>query len=363
MSAAVMDRAGSATVPTATAVPVLGVLLGLLLATVMVSVGLGAVAISPLQILSIASERLGLGALTEHSLIQASVLLDVRLPRVVLAVLVGAAMAGAGTVMQALFRNPLAEPTIVGVSSGAALGAVGWVVLAGSLAPLAAVSAALGHFALPAAAFVGALLASFVVYGLARAAIADGQTFMLLLAGIAFTAIANAGVGLLTYVADDQQLRTITFWTMGSLGGAGWAEIRALLVFLLPGLLALAALTRLLDALLLGEAVAGHLGFDMARARPALVACVAVLVGASVAMTGLIGFIGLMAPHIARMLVGAGHRRLVPGSLLVGALLLLLADIASRLVAAPAEVPVGLITALIGGPFFLLLLYRRLGAR
>lgn len=341
----------------------LAMLLVATLVTMLVSIGMGAVSISPLQIFTILLERVGVSLADGHDPIRAAVLLDVRLPRVLLAVIVGIAMAGAGAAMQALFRNPLADPGIVGVSSGAALGAVGWIVLAGSVAPLAAVSALMGHFAQPAAALVGGLLASLIIYRLARFAIIDGQTFMLLLAGIAFSALASAATGVLTFIADDQQLRSITFWSMGSLGAAGWAEIRVLLVFLLPALAVLVSMSRLLDALLLGEAVAGHLGFDMARARPALIVCVAVLVGAAVAMTGMIGFIGLMAPHIARLFVGAGHRRLLPAAALIGALLLLLADMLARTLAAPAEVPVGLITALIGGPFFLALLYRRLGMR
>ena len=339
------------------------ILLGLSLATAVVSVGMGAVAIDARLIPGIVLERLGLDVGGTHSAIQAAVLLDVRLPRVIVAVLVGVAMAGAGAAMQALFRNPLADPGIVGVSSGAALGAVAWIVLAGSFAPFGVLAAALGHHAQAAAAFVGGLVASLVIYRLARSAIADGQTFMLLLAGIAFSALAGAATGLLTYIADDQQLRSITFWSMGSLGGVGWEEIGVLLFFLVPALAALITLWRALDALLLGETVAGHLGFDMAWVRPLLVVCVAVLVGASVAMTGMIGFVGLMAPHIGRLLVGPGHRALLPAAAVLGALLLLLADMVARTVAAPAEVPIGLITALIGGPFFLMLLYRRFGVR
>ncbi len=339
------------------------VLLGVLVATAIVSAGMGAVHIDASLVPLILLEQLGLDLGGAQTHIQTAVLVDVRLPRVVVAMLVGVAMAAAGAAMQALFRNPLADPGIVGVSSGAALGAVSWIVLAGSFAPFAMVAALLGHHAQAAAAFVGGLFASLLIYRLARSAISDGQTFMLLLAGIAFSALAGAVTGLLTFIADDQQRRSITFWSMGSLGGVGWEEIRVLLVFLLPAMFLIASLTRVLDALLLGEAVAGHLGFDMNRTRPALIVCVAVLVGASVAMTGMIGFIGLMAPHIGRLLVGPGHRALLPASAILGALLLLLADMFARTVAAPAEVPIGLITALIGGPFFLALLYKRFGIR
>ncbi|THF60569.1 iron ABC transporter permease [Pseudothauera nasutitermitis] len=339
-------------------------LLAVLLAgALLLSVTQGAVQLSVAQIGAILLERLGFGVDVAYTTIQANVLLNVRLPRVVLALLVGCGMAAAGAAMQALFRNPLADPGIVGVSSGAALGAVAWIVLAGKIAWLGALSGWLGSYAQPAAAFVGGVLASWLIYRLARLAIADGQTLMLLLAGIAFSALAGAATGLLTYIADDQQLRSITFWTMGSLGGAGWAEIRTLAVFILPATAGLLMLARLLDALLLGEDVAGHLGFDLARVRPLLVMLVAVLVGASVAMTGMIGFIGLMAPHIARLWMGPGHVRLLPAAAMTGALLLVCADMAARTVAAPAEVPVGLITALLGGPFFLALLSGRLGAR
>lgn len=345
------------------AASVTAVLAGVLLATAIASAGVGAVHIDPSLIPVILLERIGLDLGGAYTPIQSAVLIDVRMPRVVVAVLVGVAMATAGAAMQALFRNPLADPGIVGVSSGAALGAVSWIVLAGSFAPFAMVASVLGHHAQAAAAFVGGLVASLVIYRLARSAIADGQTFMLLLAGIAFSALAGAVTGLLTFIADDQQLRSITFWSMGSLGGVGWEEIGVLLLFLLPAMCMLALLSRVLDALLLGETVAGHLGFDMNRMRPALIVCVAILVGASVAMTGMIGFIGLMAPHIGRLLVGPGHRALLPASSILGALLLLVADMFARTVAAPAEVPIGLITALIGGPFFLALLYKRFGVR
>lgn len=339
------------------------ILAGALLATAIMSAGMGAVPIDPSLIPLILLERAGLDLGGAHTPIQSAVLIDVRMPRVVVAVLVGVAMATAGAAMQALFRNPLADPGIVGVSSGAALGAVSWIVLAGSFAPFAVVASVLGHHAQAAAAFFGGLVASLVIYRLARSAIADGQTFMLLLAGIAFSALAGAVTGLLTFIADDQQLRSITFWSMGSLGGVGWEEIGVLLLFLLPAMSALAILSRVLDALLLGETVAGHLGFDMNRMRPTLIVCVAILVGTSVAMTGMIGFVGLMAPHIGRLLVGPGHRALLPASAMLGALLLLAADMFARTVAAPAEVPIGLITALIGGPFFLALLYKRFGVR
>lgn len=314
----------------------------------------GAVPISARQVLAI----LGLGE-ASYTPMQSAVLLDVRLPRLLLAVLVGAGLALSGAAMQGMFRNPLADPGIVGVSSGAALGAVVWIVLAGQIAWLAPVATMLGIYALPAAAFVGGLLATLLIYRIARFGQPEAQTFMLLMAGIAIGALSGAATGVLTYIADDQQLRTITFWTMGSLGGAGWQSVQVMAWFMLPTMALLYAMHRLLDVLLLGESVAGHLGFDMQYARPLLIVLVALLVGAAVSMTGMIGFIGLMAPHIARLLIGSAHRLMMPAAALVGALLLVLADMAARTMAAPAEVPIGIITALLGAPFFLMLLFSR----
>ena len=211
---------------------------------------------------------------------------------------------------------------------------------------------------LPVAAFVGALVATLAVW---RIATRGGNTSvaMLLLAGIAINAISGAGTGILTFLADDTQLRTLTFWTMGSLAHAGWAEIQ----LLLPWMLALAAaapwLARPLNAMLLGEAVAGHLGYPAHRMKQAAFLVCALAVGAAVAMTGLIGFVGLVAPHIVRLMGGVDHRWLLPASALLGAILLIAADALARVIVAPAELPIGLVTSLIGGPFFLMLLTRQ----
>ncbi len=328
-------------------------MLGLIVALV-ASAMQGAVRISASQVLAI----LGIGQ-EGFTPMQSAVLLEVRLPRLLLAVLVGAGLALAGAAMQGMFRNPLADPGIVGVSSGAALGAVVWIVLAGQIAWLKPVADQLGVYALPAAAFVGGLLTTLLIYRIARFGQPEAQTFILLMAGIAIGALSGAVTGVLTYIADDQQLRSLTFWTMGSLGGANWQSIQVMLWFMLPTMALLFAMHRLLDVLLLGESVAGHVGFNMHYARPWLIALVAWLVGAAVAMTGMIGFIGLMAPHIARLLIGSTHRLMMPAAALVGALLLVLADMAARTLAAPAEVPIGIITALLGAPFFLMLLFSR----
>ena len=330
-------------------------LLAALLLALVASAMQGAMPISGAQVLAI----LGWRDLADFSPMQAAVLLEVRLPRLLLAVLVGVGLALSGAAMQGMFRNPLADPGIVGVSSGAGLGAVIWIVLAGELSFLAPMAKTLGVYALPAAAFVGGLLATLLIYRIARMGQPEAQTFMLLMAGIAVGALSGAATGVLTYIADDQQLRSITFWMMGSLGGASWQSLQVMAWFMLPSVLLLYALHRLLDVLLLGESVAGHLGFEMKRARPVLIVLVSVVVGAAVSMTGMIGFIGLMAPHIARLLIGAGHRLMLPAAAMIGALLLVLADMAARTLAAPAEIPIGIITALLGAPFFLMLLFSK----
>jgi iron complex transport system permease protein len=273
-----------------------------------------------------------------------SVLIDVRLPRVVFSVVAGAALSITGATMQALFRNPLAEPGLIGVSAGGALGAVAAIVFTSG-----------GFWFLAPAAFVGSLVAMAVAYAVGRRAPGVAG---LLLAGIAVNSVAASVIGLFTLMADDSQLRDLTFWSMGSLSGATWP----LLAFLAPWIFLLSAWLlsrwRVMNALLLGEREAQHLGFAMRSVRRELVIVCALIVGPLVAATGGIGFVGLVVPHLVRMVLGANHRRLLPATLLAGALALALADWLARIVVAPAEIPIGLITSLIGGPFFLWLLAR-----
>jgi iron complex transport system permease protein len=281
---------------------------------------------------------------------------ELRLPRIALGALVGAGLAVSGCILQGLFRNPLADPALIGISAGAALGAVTVIVLGERV--MALFGLGLPALLMPAAAFVGALVATLAVW---RIATRGGNTSVakLLLAGIAINAIASAGTGILTFLADDTQLRTLTFWTMGSLAHAGWAEIRLLAPWMLALACAAPWLARPLNAMLLGEAVAGHLGYPAHRMKQAAVLVCALAVGASVAMTGLIGFVGLVAPHIVRLMGGVDHRWLLPASALLGATLLIAADALARVIVAPAELPIGLVTSLIGGPFFLMLLMRQ----
>ena len=332
------------------ALPALGVAL---VGTVVLGVGVGSVAIAPGQVFAILLDRLGLGGGAAVEPAQELILLHIRLPRVLLGALVGAALGVSGAVMQGLFGNPLAEPGLVGISAGSALCAVAFIVLGGGLAlpPLAQA------YGLALAAFLGGLGTTFLVY---RLATQNGRTAVatLLLAGVALAALAGAGTGLLLFLADDAQLRTVTFWTLGSLGGATWTTLAAAGPLLLVSLLAAPGLARSLNALLLGEAEAFHLGVRVERAKRLAVLVAALGVGAAVAVSGVIGFVGLVVPHLVRLALGPDHRRLLPASALLGAVLLLLADLAARTVAAPAELPIGIVTALAGAPFFLWLLLR-----
>lgn len=284
------------------------------------------------------------------------VIQELRLPRTVLALLTGAALGAAGTVTQGVFRNPLADPGLIGVSSGAALAAVAVIVLQDSL--LSFWTDIAGAFALPIAAFLGGLCASLIIY---RLGTQNGQTqvALLLLAGIAINVITFALTGILMYVADDQELRSLTFWQMGSLAHGRWPEIFALCFLILIPLLILPFFSRLLNALLMGEAIATHLGFNVQRGKLILIITAALMVGSSVAVTGMISFIGLVVPHLLRLIVGADHRLLLPASTIAGAVLLLVADMISRTLIPPADIPVGLIMSVIGGPVFLFLLMQQ----
>lgn len=330
--------------------------LGLLLVLVLwLSLALGPVSLPLGDTLRAALRLLGLPVAADAAVQQAELILSqIRMPRALLGLMVGMVLALCGVAMQGLFRNPLADPGLVGVSSGAALGAA--VAIVGGAA-FGGLPEAFAPYLLSACAFVGGLLVTALVYRLGRR---DGQTHVatMLLAGIALTALAGAAIGLFTYLADDATLRTLTFWNLGSLNGASYARLWPLLLATLAVALWLPRRARALNALLLGESEARHLGFDVERLKRELVLCTALGVGAAVAAAGLIGFIGLVVPHLMRLLVGPDHRLLLPASALAGASLLLLADLAARLALAPAELPIGIVTALIGAPFFLYLLVR-----
>lgn len=330
--------------------------LGLLLVLVLwLSLALGPVSLPLGDTLRAALRLLGLPLAADASVQQAELILSqIRMPRTLLGLAVGMVLALCGVAMQGLFRNPLADPGLVGVSSGAALGAA--VVIVGGAA-FGGLPDVFAPYLLSVCAFFGGLLVTALVYRLGRR---DGQTNVatMLLAGIALTALAGAAIGLFTYLADDATLRTLTFWNLGSLNGASYSRLWPLLLATLAVALWLPRRARALNALLLGESEARHLGFDVERLKRELVFCTALGVGAAVAAAGLIGFIGLVVPHLMRLLVGPDHRLLLPASALAGASLLLLADLVARLALAPAELPIGIVTALIGAPFFLYLLVR-----
>jgi len=326
----------------------------LLLVAIWLSLALGPMSLALGDSLAAALRLVGV-PIEPAGLEQAELILaQIRLPRTLLGCAVGAVLALCGVAMQGLFRNPLADPGLVGVSSGAALGAA--IAIVGSTFVPALVPG-WEPYVLSVFAFVGGLVVTLLVYRLGRR---NGQTHVatMLLAGIALTALAGAVVGLFTYLADDRTLRSLTFWDLGSLNGASYARLWPLLLITVAVALWLPRRAKALNALLLGESEARHLGFDVERVKRELVICTALGVGAAVAAAGLIGFVGLVVPHLMRLLVGPDHRLLLPASALAGASLLLLADVAARLVIAPAELPIGIVTALLGAPFFLYLLLR-----
>lgn len=286
------------------------------------------------------------------------VIFDIRLPRAVLCTLVGSSLAVSGALMQGLFRNPLADPGIVGVSAGASLGAVSMMVLGtGTLAPFVSL---FGIYHVPLAAFLGGLATTTLLY---RLSTRQGRTSVatMLLAGIALAAMANAFTGLLTFWATDQQLRDLTFWGLGSLAGATWNKVLMALPIILPVVILAPLLSTGLNAMALGEAAAQHLGINTQRFKRIAVLAVAGATGAAVAVSGGIAFVGIVVPHLLRLMIGPDHRFLLPASALLGACMLIAADIIARQIVAPAELPIGIVTAAIGSPFFIYILLRRRG--
>lgn len=333
-----------------------GVLTIFLVGFALFSVGIGAVEISPLQALAILIGKIGLNLPVEFTERQQSVLLFIRLPRVILGLTVGAGLAVSGAVLQSLFRNPLADPALIGVSSGAAL-AVSVSIVLGEFFAVSFLSFNAPYF-LPFAAFFGGLLATQFIYRIGKRRGGANVTTMLL-AGIAVNAFAVAGIGLMSFLATDAQLRNIMFWNLGSFGGASWTTLAIAAPLILISVFFLWRLARVLNVILLGEAEARHLGVNTERLKWQVICLVALCVGASVAAVGAIGFVGLIVPHLLRLTVGADHRYLLPNAALLGANLILGADILARSAVAPAELPIGILTAFIGAPFFIWLLLRK----
>jgi len=279
--------------------------------------------------------------------------LTIRLPRVLLALVIGGSLALAGCVMQGLFRNPLADPGLLGISSGAACAVALWVVLPITLPAL------LMLYAPMLAAFLGALAATIVIFLLSQQR--ESSLSRLLLVGIAINALCGAAVGVLSWISNDAQLRQLSLWGMGSLGQAQWSTLLAVTSLMIPTVLVIWRLASALNLLQLGEEEAHYLGIDVRLVQRVLLLCSALLVAAAVAVSGVIGFIGLVVPHLMRMWLGSDHRAVIPGSVLAGAFLLLIADTAARTLVAPAEMPVGLLTSILGAPWFLWLIFRRGG--
>ncbi len=321
-----------------------------LLGAVLASFAVGPLRLPPLEVMQALAVKLGLldpGAVRSRDL---AVVWQLRIPRALLGAMVGASLAMAGASLQGLFGNPLADPGIVGVSQGAALGAVVAAIVLGA--------AGAAGWLVPVAAFVGGARAIGLTYALARPGKGSGNA-TLLLVGIAMAAFCSALIGFLTYIASESELQSLVFWQMGSLARANWADVAAVVPLFALGVFALQRLATPLDMLALGERQAQHLGLDVTRTRRRLVAFSALLVGAAVAFAGSISFVGLVVPHVARLLVGPGHRWLLPLSGLLGALLIVVADTAARTLDPPAEIPLGLFSAALGAPFFLWLVLQQ----
>ncbi|SNT76197.1 FecCD family ABC transporter permease [Paracoccus seriniphilus] len=290
--------------------------------------------------------------MTGHEVTQADriVVLQIRLPRLLTGLLVGASLAMSGAIMQGLFRNPLADPGLLGVSAGAGLGAIAAIVLGGMLP--ATMAAAMGWHMVPIAAFAGGWVSMITLYAIATR---RGRTSIatMLLAGIALAAMIGALSGLIVFHADDDQLRDLTFWGLGSLAGSSWPKLAAAAPLIIAGLAAAPFLARGLNGLALGEASAAHVGINVQRIKAVAILSAACATGASVAISGGIGFVGIVVPHLLRLISGPDHRWLLVNAALLGATVLIGADMISRSVVAPAELPIGIVTAMIGGPFFM----------
>lgn len=282
-------------------------------------------------------------------------ILHIRLPRILLAGIVGGGLAIAGAAIQGLFRNPLAEPSLIGITSGAMLFAVSSIVLMGTV--LSSVANVFLQSTVAIAAFIGGLLTTYLVYAISRK---GGQTnvMTMLLAGIAITAFAAAITGIFIFMSDDEQLRDITFWSLGSVSGASWLQLGIAGPVVIIGTVILMTYARALNAILLGEKEAIYLGIPVERIKKQIICITALIVGVSIAMTGIIGFVGLVIPHFLRLVIGSDYRFLLSGSSLLGAVFLIFADTIARTIIVPAELPIGIITALVGAPFFLWLLMR-----
>lgn len=287
------------------------------------------------------------------SQLEKEILYQIRIPRVLLSAFVGAALGLAGACLQGLFRNPLADPGLIGVSAGAALGAVLSIVIFSNLLE----HHFLGIYLLPISSVTGALVVILILYSFSKGFIYDGVTYMLLI-GIAINALASVGIGILTFVSDDAQLRGLTFWMMGSFANSQWNLVIPSIFLILISIIWIIPQSRKIDIIQIGELEASRLGINVIKLKFIVIMSSAIMVGVSVSISGMIGFIGLVIPHLVRLIGGVNHNYLLIGSAFLGSSLLVLSDILSRITIQPAELPVGLVTSAIGAPFFLWLVLR-----
>lgn len=326
-----------------------------LVGTMLLSLTIGAVSIPVTDVLLILFQKIGLFTNYAVDSTHEIVLASIRFPRILMTLLIGAALGVSGAALQGLFRNPLVEPSLIGVSGGSASGVVLVIVFGGSVAlPQAGL---IYNAIIPFAAFIGGLLATFLVLRLSSQA---GKTniAVLVLVGVAINALAGAIIGLAIFYADENQLRTFTFWTLGDLGGATAEKLIIAAPLLVVSVVALLFFSNSLNAIALGEAEAYHVGVDVERTKRTIVFFSALAVGVSVSLSGMIGFIGLVIPHLIRVLFHSDNKLVLPASIIGGAWLLILADIVARTIVLPAELPIGVMTALIGSPFFIALLMK-----
>jgi iron complex transport system permease protein len=322
---------------------------------VLFSLTVGAVSMPLRDVAIILLQKLGLFASIEVDATNVIVLKTIRLPRIIMTLLIGAALGISGASLQGLFRNPLVEPSLIGVSGGAAAAVVSVIVFGGVLSQ--GLPTVVSNLLTPIVAFAGGLIATLSVLKLSHQA---GRTNMavLVLIGVAMNALTGALIGLAIFYADENQLRTFTFWTLGDLGGATWDKLLIAAPLLIIPCVVLSFYSRSLNALALGEAEAYHMGVDIERVKRILIFFSALAVGVSVSLSGIIGFIGLVVPHLVRVCFQPDHKLVLPASIFGGACLLLIADLIARTVVAPAELPIGVVTALIGAPFFIALLLK-----
>ena len=313
-----------------------------LIVSALLAVTIGSFKISVFDIL--------LGKLDE---LGSTILYTIRMPRVMLAAFVGASLAISGACLQGLFRNPLADPGLIGVSAGAALGAAFAIVFSSRFISLDF----LGPYLIPFSAIIGSASVIIILFVITKGFGYDGVTYMLL-AGIAVNAIAGVGIGVLTYISDDSELRSLTFWTMGSFGGVTWPLIMPAIVVMLFSIVWIIGLSRKLDLIQLGDVEASRLGINIKKVRFGVIISSAVVVGISVALSGMIGFVGLVVPHLVRILGGVNHLYVLIGSAIFGSILMVISDMMCRVIISPAELPVGLITSGLGSPFFLWLIFK-----